>query len=172
MPAAEAAAAARREGDRWIARATPILGACGKPYTIIRWDQWLRHVEFPAMHEGYSRLAQSDAVLSAAIAADIEGFMARQAKHGTLVTDADAMRAASRAYLLEELAAITLQGRVEGSARLYPGPELASFHAVRRGRVIGAPAGLERDYYVHINLERRKAPSLQPAMPSLALKIA
>ena len=85
------------------------------------------------------------------------------------------MRAASRAYLIEELAAITLQGGQQRSARIYPGPELASFHVVRSGGVPGAPAGLERDYYVHVNLERRKAPTSQlvrAAQSASALKIA
>ena len=30
---------------------------CGKPYTIVRWNEWLRHAEFPAVHAAYSRLA-------------------------------------------------------------------------------------------------------------------
>ena len=174
MPPEQAARASLREGDRWIARAMPVLGACGKPYTIIRWNEWLRHAEFPAVHEAYSRLAASDPVLSTAIAADIDGFIARQEKHGGGIADVSAVRTASRAYLIEELAAITLQGRAQSSARIYPGPELASFRAVRGGRVAGAPAGLERDYYVHVNLERRKAPAPLPyaARSTTALKIA
>ena len=173
-PAEEAATASRREGERWIARATPVLGACGTPYTIVRWNEWLRHAEFPAVHATYSRLAASDRVLSTAIAADIDGFIARRAKHGGGMAEVSAVRAASRAYLIEELAAITLQGRAQSSARIYPGPELASFHAVRGGLVAGAPGGLERDYYVHVNLERRKAPVPLPhaAWLTATLKIA
>jgi len=81
---------------------------------------------------------------------------------------------AARVDIPEELAAITLQGRAQSSARIYPGPELASFRAVRAGRVVDAPAGLERDYYVHINLERRKALAPLPHTVRLAtsLKIA
>jgi hypothetical protein len=115
-------------------------------------------------------------VLSTAIAADIDGFTERRAKHGAAVGDASVLHAASRAYLLEELAVITLQGRQQSSARIYPGPELACFGAVRGGRIAGAPAGLERDYYVRVNLERRKAPAPArlppPAMRSSALKFA
>jgi tRNA-dependent cyclodipeptide synthase len=174
VPAEEAARASLREGDRWIACAMPILGAYGKPYTIIRWNEWLRHGEFPAVHAAYGRLAQTDAVLSTAIAADIDGFIARQVKHGGGLTDMSAVRAASRAYLIEELAVITLQGRAQVSARIYPGPELASFRAIRSGRVIGAPTGLERDYYARVNLDRRKAPAPLPhaARSIPALKIA
>ncbi|MGE0279077.1 MAG: tRNA-dependent cyclodipeptide synthase [Rhizobiaceae bacterium] len=172
--AEEAARASLREGDRWLARATPVLGACGKPYTITRWNEWLRHTEFPAVHQAYGRLAQSNAVLSGAVVADIDGFIARQVKHGESIADTSAVRAASRAYLLEELAVITLQGRAQASARIYPGPELASFRAIRSSRVTDAPAGLERDYYVHVNLERRKAPAPLPhaAESLIALKIA
>ena len=168
----EAARASLREGSRWIARAMPVLGACGQPYTITRWNEWLRHADFPAVHAAYSRHAASDPILRTAISADIDGFIARQVKHGGGI--ADAVRMASRAYLIEELAAITLQGRAQRSARIYPGPELASFRAVRDGSVAGAPAGLERDYYVRVNLERRKAPAPLPhaARLTAALKIA
>ena len=72
------------------------------------------------MHAAYSRLARSDPVLSAAIAADIDGFIARQVKHGGGIADTSAVCGASRAYLIEELAAITLQGRAQSSARIYP----------------------------------------------------
>ena len=99
IPAEEAARASLREGDRWIARAMPVLGDCGKPYTITRWNEWLRHADFPAVHAAYSRLARSDPVLSAAIAADIDGFIARQVKHGGGIADTSAVRTASRAYL-------------------------------------------------------------------------
>jgi hypothetical protein len=47
------------------------------------------------------------------------------------------------------------------AARIYPGPELASFTAVRQGHVPGAPPGLESDYYAHVSFERRKAPASQ-----------
>ena len=174
MSPAEAAQASLREGERWIARATPVLGACGKPFTVVRWNEWLRRAEFPPVHAAYSRLAASDPVLSTTIAGDIDGFLARQVKHGGGMADLSAVRTASRAYLIEELAVITLQGRVQSSARIYPGPELASFHAVRGDRVAGAPGGLERDYYVHVNLERRKVPAPLPraARMTIALKIA
>jgi hypothetical protein len=81
------------------------------------------------------------------------------------------MRAASRVYLLEELAVITLQGATERSARIYPGTELGCFKVVRAGQVAGAPPGLDRDYYVRINLEQRKMPAPRPAQRLAALRI-
>jgi tRNA-dependent cyclodipeptide synthase len=160
---AEAARASLRAGDRWIAEAMPVLAGCGRPFTIVRWNTWLQHPEFPAVQGAYSWLATSDPVLRAAVARDIDGFITRQARRGApLPADETAARAMSRAYLIEELAVITLQGAAERSARIYPGPELASFKAVRQGLVQAAPPGLDRDYYVHINLERRKAPVPQP----------
>jgi tRNA-dependent cyclodipeptide synthase len=159
--AAQAAAASQRKGDEWITRALPVLSACGRPYSVLRWDHWLRHPEFAAVQGAYSRLAASDPVLSAAVERDIDDFIVRQSRR-RLLADETAARATSRAYLIEELAVITLQGSAERSARIYPGPELASFNAVRQGRVQGAPPGLDRDYYVQVNLERRKALAPQP----------
>ena len=176
VPPGEAKAMSLREGDAWIARATPILAACGRPCVIVRWDAWLRHPDFFAVFDAYSGLAQSDQVLRAAMAADIEGFIARHAKRGAPLADEAWVRAASRAYLLEELAVITLQGAQQRSARIYPGPELESFKAVRAGKVPDAPPGLGGDYYVHINLEHRKTPVSRPQAKMTAtapqLKIA
>src|SRR5688572_7303473 len=109
----QAANAALREGDRWMTRASPVLTACGRSYTFVRWNAWLQHPLFAEVHDAYSQLATSDAVLSAAVATDIEGFLARRASRGAAAPDMRLMRAASRAYLLEELAVITLQGREE-----------------------------------------------------------
>jgi len=157
LPPAEAEALSRRDGDEWIARAAPVVEESGRPYTVIRWDHWLRHPDYLAVHDAYTALAHRDSVLSAAIAADIGGFVARHARRGTPVADEGWARAASRSYLIEELAVITLQGAAERTARLYPGPELAAFKAVRQGKVPAAPPGLDRDYYVHFNLEHRRA---------------
>lgn len=163
-PTAQAAAATRRKGDEWIMRALPVLSACGRPYAVVRWDDWLRRREFPAILAAYSRLAETDAALHTAVIDDIEGFLARQARRGEPVGDQNRIRAASRAYLLEELAVITLQGREERSARIYPGPELLSFKALRAGKVDGAPPGLDRDYYVNVNLERRRSVAPAPKL--------
>ena len=109
-----------------------------------------------------------------AIAADIDGSIARQVKHGGGMADTSAGRAASRAYLIEELAAITLQGRAQGRRGFIPARSLPASAPFADGRVAGAPAGLERDYDVHVNLERRKAPAPLPhaARSITALKIA
>jgi hypothetical protein len=147
----------------------PVLAAAGRPFAIVRWNNWLRHPEFPAVHRAYSRLAKADPVLSGdsgTITRDIDDFIARQARRYGPPADETAARATSRAYLIEELAVITLQGSTERTARIYPGPELASFKAVRQRLVQGAPPGLDRDYYVHVNLERRKAPAPHPHLGS------
>jgi tRNA-dependent cyclodipeptide synthase len=163
VPAAQAVAATRCKGNEWIMRALPVLSVCGRPYAVVRWDDWLRCPEFPDILGAYSRLAKTNPVLRPAVSADIDGFLARQARRGEPVGDQNPVRAASRDYLLEELAVITLQGRAERSARIYPGPELASFKALRAGSVDGSPAGLERDYYVHVTyLQRRRSPALVP----------
>lgn len=167
----EAGRASLRAGERWILEAMPVLAAGGRPFAIVRWNTWLRHPEFPALHRAYTRLVETDAVLGVAVARDIDDFIARQARRGPLPADETAARAASRAYLIEELAVVTLQGAAERSARIYPGPQLASFKVLRQGLVPGAPAGLDRDYYVQVNLERRKALAPQPAARS-RLRIA
>jgi tRNA-dependent cyclodipeptide synthase len=149
----EAEARSLGAGDQWIAGARPVLIECERSFSVVRWNAWLQRPDFLAVLDQYARLASSDPVLSRAIAADVEGFIERREKKGLL--NAGVARATSRAYLLEELSVITLQGAAERSARIYPGPQLECFKVVRDGQVPDAPAGLGRDYYVHINLERK-----------------
>jgi tRNA-dependent cyclodipeptide synthase len=161
IPPNEAWARTRRAGEEWIARATPILNAAGTPYTVIRWDEWLRRREYLAVHDAYTELEHSDPVLQPAIEADIAAFIARHQKRGEPFADDAFIRAVSRAYLIEELAVITLQGAVQRSARIYPGSELVAFGAVRAGKVPTAPPGLDGDYYVHVNFEHRGGPAIR-----------
>jgi hypothetical protein len=56
-------------------------------FSIVRWDHWLWHPEFPAVHGAFSCLAASDPVLSAAVARDIDDFIARQARRGGIPAD-------------------------------------------------------------------------------------
>src|SRR5262249_18348814 len=137
----------------------PILQACGKAWAFVCWESWLRHDDFVAVLAAYTVLVDSHPVLAPAFQADIDGFLSRHIRRGSTLEDNALIKATSRAYLLEELAAITLQGRALTSARIYPGPELQSFAVIRNGQVPEAPHGLENDYYVHTNLQHRKGPA-------------
>lgn len=155
MEPAEALWQALRQGDDWLERNTKFLKACGKPYGVVRWDHWRKHPEYEATHEEFKFLASNERQLADAVDREAAAFADRLAKRG-LASSGDIF-AHCRAYLIEELAGTTLRARaIERSCRVYPAPEPAWLKLVRAGAIEGAPRGLEKEYYVAVNLRRRK----------------
>ncbi|MGE3284177.1 MAG: hypothetical protein AB7O13_24800 [Alphaproteobacteria bacterium] len=139
-------------GSAWIERNRAAWVACQRQVTVSRWNDWIFKPEFPDILEQF-RKAANGKLLHTAITQDVTNFAARQVAKGVSPRVEQ-----SREYLLEELAAITLQARAVASARIYPGPELASFRAVAKGLVPDAPSGLERHYHTVIDFKRRPLP--------------
>jgi hypothetical protein len=144
----------RAQGAAWIERNRAAWSSCGREVTLSRWDDWLAKPEFPRVLEQFRTAAAG--ALGALIERDAHAFIARQAGK-----DLGAPVEQSRDYLLEELAAITLQARACPGARVYPGPQLESFRAVAAGVVADAPRGLERQYHTAIDFKRRRDGALR-----------
>jgi hypothetical protein len=128
-----------------------VLTASGKLASVTRWDDLLNKPEFPAVLAQFKAAAQQSSVLHAAIAADVAMFVSRQP---TPLPDASLR---SAAYILEELAAITLHARGVAGARLYPSKNLQSFAVVEANLVPEAPWGLQNQQRIHLELKRRGA---------------
>ena len=144
----------RARGAAWIERNHDAWSSCGREVTVSRWDDWLARPEFPAVLERFAAAARG--ALAPAIEHDARAFVERQAGKGV-----GAPVEQSRGYLLEELAAITLQARAYPGARVYPGPQLESFRAVAAGIVGDAPRGLERQYHTAVDFKRRRSADLR-----------
>ncbi len=144
----------RARGAAWIERNRNAWSSCGREVTVSRWDDWLAKPEFPGVLERFR--AAGKGALGTGIEHDAHAFVARQAGKGLGLPVEQ-----SREYLLEELAAITLQARAHPGARVYPGPQLESFRAVAAGLVAEAPRGLERQYHTAIDFKHRRAAALR-----------
>lgn len=152
QPPEEAAAQANRLGGLWLNSHWHLIEACPVRPDVIRWGKWFEHPDYVTVLEQF-KSAHDDrhsAVLRDAVNADVEGFFRRQGSGPT-----DAEREHSRAYLIEELAVITLQARELSSLKLYPGDELLCMNVVRRGLVADAPRGLEREQFAKIKFHTR-----------------
>jgi hypothetical protein len=143
----------RAQGAAWGGRNRAGWSSCGREVTVSRWDDWLAKAELPCVL-GQFRAAAAG-TLGPLIERDAQAFVTRQAGRGLGVPVEQ-----SREYLLEELAAITLQARACPGARVYPGPQLESFRAVAAG-VVDAPRGLERQCHTAIDFKRRRAGALR-----------
>ena len=144
----------RAQGAAWIERNHAAWASCEREVTVSHWDDWLAKPEFPRVLEQFRAAAAG--ALGALIKRDAHAFIARQAGKG-LGSPVEQ----SREYLLEELAAITLQARACPGARVYPGPQLESFRAVAAGLVAEAPRGLERQYHTTIDFKHRRTGALR-----------
>jgi len=160
MPFTGAEEISRRAGDLWVERYVPVVEKTGKLKSVVRWDEYLRHEDFPATLDAIRAAAENNLLLAAAIEADIQRFLSRRKE---ALPDAAEK---SRCYLLEELAFFTIYGRVQPGARLYPSKNLESFALIEAGKIPEAPRGMERQQRVALVL-RRKQPSPKTTMGHL-----
>lgn len=153
-PAPDAEAQSKKAGDAWLQRNLPVVQATGKLASVTRWGELLAQPEFPSVLAQFKKAAAENTRLKTALAADTAQFVARQANP---LPDA-AER--SRAYVLEELAAITLHARQIAGARLYPSKNIQSLALVEAGVIPEAPQGLERQQRMHLSIRSRTATRL------------
>ena len=148
----------RGEGRAWVARNWEAWASYKREVTLSHWDDWRSRPEFATVLQQFRSAA--DGLLGQAIDRDAARFVERQTAKGQAANIDQC-----RAYLLEELAAITLQAREYPGVRVYPGPALECFRVVAAGLVADAPCGLERQYHTAIDFKRRRpAPSPERAL--------
>lgn len=150
LPADEAAARADALGALWLTRHQAFIDACSVKPEVIRWSQWYDHPDYASVLDSFQSLAKAAPVFHDAIEADVDGFFRRQGREPTEVK-----RQASRDFMVEEVAVITLQARTLPSLKLYPGDELACLNVVRRGLIPEAPRGLEREQFAKVKFHSR-----------------
>lgn len=153
-PAADAYAMALRGGDEWLASHADIIESCRIPHEIIRWDRWLAHPEFPALHSAIRDLYLTDDAFRRAVMADVWMFMERQQDRINAIGP-EKFISNGIAFLLEEAAGDTLQSRHYDIARVYPAPQLETFRYLARPDTPAAVAGLGRDVFTRIALKKR-----------------
>lgn len=155
MDEVTAEACARREGSAWLDEHEEFLEKCDKSVFVTRWDRWKNDTSFNEVFDKIEFLSRNNDVLSEAIKRDIRTYELRYLRRGQLT--GKNFEEYCRAYLLEELAGTTLRARaMPCSCRVYPAPEPESSKLIRSGLIKDAPLGLEEEYYVAINLRRRK----------------
>lgn len=149
----EAAAhdAARSLGDAWLARNAGAIDALRIPCRIVRWDHWLTHPEFPALHRKMRAYYRDNYFFRGIVARDVNRFLER--KGGSADSEKD--RGCSIDYILEELAADTLLSRQYRLARLYPAEPLATYVYVSRTDIPADLRGLDNALYVRLSFCKR-----------------
>lgn len=136
-------------GALWLARHADIIAATPKAETV-RWAQWHAHKDYAATLAGFERAHSINPALRDAVAQDVADFHRRSGTPHTLQS-----AEASKRFIIEEMAVLTLQARQWQGVRLYPGSQMHSFVLLRNDMVPEAPKGLEQEIYARVQLRHK-----------------
>lgn len=155
VPAPEAAQESFRLGNEWMQRNAVTLSRHKDKFSRIhRWNDWLHHPEFNAVHAKVIEYYEHVPTFRACADADIESFIGRKRSQGADEAFTR-LETASRAYLLEETAAYIIMARTYAANRVYPAKPLQTFEYLRHAP--GLPPllqGMERAMCVRVLLKR------------------
>lgn len=157
---AQALAQANAMGALWLTRHQDIIAASPVATEVKRWAQWYDHPDYQATLAGMERAHATNPQLRAAVAADVNSYYARHNAAPTLRE-----QEAGRAFVLEEMAVLTLQARTWQGLRLYPGSQMQSLALLRAGAVPEAPKGLEQEQFARVQLRPVKQPAYRRQIP-------
>lgn len=152
-----ALAAARREGDAWIARNLKAIRTLPS-YTISRWDDWMEMPGFPAVHkqvvEAYSTIAD----FRASIDDSVTNTWLR--KHAALGPDSlsrkERFKELSLRYILEELAVFSMRSESLRAIDVHPGMDFPITTKYQGNVPEGLPPGMGKRYLCRIRLSVNK----------------
>jgi hypothetical protein len=148
---ARAHLAARALGDEWTAQEGRRLQGLKVPWRLMRHDEMLALEAFPTVRDQLAVATVTHRDLAAALAADVEAFAIRAGRELD-----EQVRAASAAYILEELAADIAFARIQPFSYVYPGRPLNIYLAVQRAaeRLPLVLRGLEECTFVRTRVRK------------------
>lgn len=150
----EAQELSRKLGDDWLARNEAILSRYNERIRIYRWAEWQKHPDFDKTHNDLMQYISSSAPLRHALNNDIQAFIARKMRQGTLADFAKA-RLHSFNLITEEIVCYVLIGRHFRAARAYPSHDMQSFSFMRQPQTPPSLKGFENITHVELTLNRR-----------------
>jgi tRNA-dependent cyclodipeptide synthase len=159
LPPEQALAQANAMGALWLAQHQDIIDTCPVKTQIVRWAEWYKHPDYQNVLAGFQRAHETNHVLREAVHNDAMEFYRRRQQEPSLLE-----LEKSKAFMVEEMAVITLQARELPSVKIYPGEELKCLHVVRHGLVPEAPTGLEREQFAKIKFEKKGHMPTLPVM--------
>lgn len=155
MAPEQALAAARALGDEWMERNAAILARHKDRFSCIhRWNDWLFHADFAAVHDAVQDYFESVPAFREAALTDIQSFIGRKRNRGE-DQEYDDLYRSSHAYLLEETAAYIIMSRTYAANRIYPAKPLLTFEYLRQAPDLPPVLrGMERAMCVRVLFKR------------------
>lgn len=140
-------------GEEWERRNKKTLSNLKPEVEITDWGFWLDQPEYKATQKQFEDVASQDETLNRAIKTDIDKFYKRIGQE--YVNEQD--KSLSRAFIIEELAAMQIQSLYMGVSshavvHIYAGKQIEALKAVRSGKIKGMEAGLSQTTFNTINV--------------------
>ncbi len=105
-------------GEEWIARNLLYINQLDIPYHILRWDQWLEHINFGQKYDLINTLYSRDQLFETAIYNTVNHFLKR--KEGKPVVNQETAYHLSKTHLLEKCAVMLLLADEGYPFEIYP----------------------------------------------------
>jgi tRNA-dependent cyclodipeptide synthase len=121
----QATGVALAQGTLWIERNADILASIKAPTKITRWEEWLKHPDFPRTSTALAAYADADVLFEEALNTDAHALAERKVLRGEQI-NFDCLVLRSYDYVAEELAVFAIQSRELPASEVYPGSNLAS----------------------------------------------
>jgi len=123
-----------KEGDAWLLRNGASLSKLKIPYSIIRWDYWLSHPDFPKMKELLEIALDQDADYHDAFTKTVNVYLERYQKQRHPVENLNLQRSESICfnYLLEECAIFCLWPELSCEFEIYPNAHNLAIQATKQ----------------------------------------
>ena len=97
---------AKKAGDAWINRNTMFYQRLTIPYTITRWDYWLRSPHYFLTHEKINKFCDINPFYRRAFDLNIKTYLDRCRERGDKITNEDQLKDNCLNYLKEECAVL------------------------------------------------------------------
>lgn len=144
----------RRLGDEWLESNARTIDAAASRHdvTVVRWDEWLQHPEFPRWEKALAGLFGESQRFADAIRHEIRRYGSRRG----IALSADQSERLCY-YLVEELAVYGIQSESRDTVNIYPGGMMSLYRVLPE--IEGVPTALAYRDFVFLDLERPKVTS-------------
>ena len=137
------------EGENWLTANLPLIRSTlgDLSFTVIRWDEWLAHPEFPGRYDELLSIYRKQGSFRDTVQSDVARYARSQTQD---LLKAEQLEELAK-YVLEELAVYAIQASTGQITNVYPGGRLKIFQDLPR--LPEVPVLLASRHYVYLDLK-------------------
>ena len=130
-------------GTEWLERNRASISSCPIPCVVTRWEEWRLHLDFPKVREQICGVYDQDPWMQAAVTLSVDRYVSNSLRRGEVPdVSIEARSEASRLYIIEELAGLTLCARAHGTLEIYAGSKIPALDYLKEKKRADLPEPL------------------------------